>query len=296
MAKNHLQPIRKTVEQKANVAENVKAENSEITEVNLGFEIDRNRVYIFETIKKSDIPRNENLGAQCMAFDNIEKRYRSLRYHPTAESIFADEQHESFDELPLPALGFYRNVLYVQGEDLRKMEYLLNHPLYEHSPFRVANKPAFYTLADKELQEEIKAKRHATEMKALQLIADTDIEEIKPIARSIFAITETTDTAIINALNELVKKPRTSSEKSSNAERFIENVGNPKLLRTYRIQSGIDKGLIAADMNQNKVTWVDGGAYICELKTKDPVKELVDFTFSDDGGRFYTTLQRKLKD
>ena len=157
MAKQ-LQPIRKAVEQKTNSVELAKSENSEITEVNLGFNIDRNKVYIFETIKKSEIPRNEHLGAECKAFDNIEKRYRDLRYFPTAVSIFSDEQHESFNELPLPALGFYRNVLYVQGEDLRLLEYMMNHPLYEHSPFRVANKTAFFTLADKEVQEEIKSK------------------------------------------------------------------------------------------------------------------------------------------
>ncbi len=293
MAKQ-LQPIRKPAEQKTNSVENVKSETSEITEVNLGFEVDPTKVYIFETIKKSDIPRNENLGAECKAFDNVEKRYRDLRYHPTAESIFREEQHESFNELPLPSLVFHRNTLYAQGEDIRLIEYLMNHPLNENSPFRVANKPAFFTLADKEVQEEIKAKRHATEMKALQLIADTDFDDIKPIARSIFGITEDSQTAIINALNEMVKKPKGSADKNSNAERLIDNIGNPKLLRTFRIQTAIDKGVIAADMNQMRVSWVDGGAYICELKTKNPVNELVDFTFSEAGGKFYAQVTRKI--
>lgn len=287
-----LAPIRKPVTPKAIVKE--QESDTPVKELNVGFEIDPTRVYIFETIKKSDNPRSENLGSIAKAFDNVEKRYRDLRYHPTAPSIFSDEQHESFDELPLPPLVFWRNVLYAQGEDIRLMEYLLNHPLYEHSPFRIANKPAFFTLADKEVQEEIKAKKHETELKALEKIKTTDLDDIKPIARTIFGITEDSDTAIINALNELVKKPKAGSEKMSNAEKLLDNIGNPKILRTYHIQHAIDQGIIAADMNQMRVTLVDGNVFICSLRTKSPVKEITDFTFTEEGAKFYTMIRRKI--
>lgn len=273
--------------------ENVETETP-VKELSLGFQIDPTKTYIFEVIKKSDLPRNENLGSTCKAFDNVEKRYRELRYFPTSPSIFADEQDESFDDLPAEPMGFYRNVLYASGEDIRKMEYLLNHPLYEHSPFKVANKPAFFTLADKEVQEEIKAKKHATEYKALEAIKDTAMDDLKPIARSIFGVTEESDKAIVNTLNELVKKPKQGSDKMSNAEKLLDNIGNPKLLRTYHIQAAIDKGIIAADLNKMRATLIDGNIFICNLNTRNPVKELTDYSFTTEGSKFYSTIRQKI--
>lgn len=287
-----LSPARKPVKPKAKADE----ANSETPEkaINLGFEVDPKKVYIFETIKKSEQPRNENLGSTCKGFDPVEKRYREMRYFPTAESIFADEQHESYDELQPPPLGFYRNQLTASGEDIRLMEYLMNHPLFENSPFRVANKPAFFTLADKEVQEEIKAKRHAKELSALEVIKDTAVDDLKPIARNIFGITEQSDTAIINALNELVKNPKQGSEAMSNAEKLLDNTSNPQLLRTYHIQAAIDRGIIAADLNKMRATLVDGNVFICNLNTKSPVKELVDWSYTGEGGKWYTTLRTKI--
>lgn len=286
-----LSPVRKPGRPSAK-ANSVETETP-ATEIKLGFQIDPTKVYIFETIKKSDLPRYENLGATCRAFDNVEKRYRELRYFATAESIFADEQHESFDDIQPAALGFFRNVLYCEGEDIRKMEYLMNHPLNEGSPFRVANKPAFFALADKEVQEEIKAKVHATELRALEAIKDASIDDLRPIARSIFGITDDSETAIINALNEFVKRKKQGSENLSGAEKLLDNVGNPKLLRTYKIQSAIDKGIIAADTNKMQARLVEGNIFICNLNTKNPVKELVEWSFTEEGSKFYNTVSRK---
>lgn len=287
-----LEPVRKPGRPSAKPATAVESEKPE--QLNVGFQIDPNKTYIFETLVKSEFPRNENLGAITKAFDPLQKRYRDMRYVPVAESIFVDEQDESFNELPLPPLVFHRNVLYAAGEDIRLMEYLLNHPLYEHSPFRVANRPAFFTLADKDVQEEIKAKRHASEMAALRAVEDTDMADLKPIARILFGITEDTDTAIKNRLCELAKQPKKGSEARSNAERLLENIGNPKMLRTYHIQSAIDNGIIATDMNQMRATWVEGNVFIVQLTRKEPVKELTDWTFTDDGGKFYVQLRKKI--
>lgn len=287
-----LSPVRKPGRPSAIKANNAETE-APATKVSLGFEVDPTKVYIFETIKKSELPRNENLGSTCKAFDNVEKRYRDLRYFPTAASIFVDEQDESFNDIQPSPLIFNRNVIYVQGEDIRLMEYMMNHPLYEHSPFRVANKAAFFTLADKEVQEEIKAKIHATELRALEAIKEASIDDLRPIARSIFGITEDSETAIINTLNEIVKRKKQGSDTQSGAEKLLDNVGNPKLLRTYKIQSSIDKGIIAADMNKMQARLVEGNVFICNLNTKNPVKELVEWSFTEEGSKFYNTVSRK---
>lgn len=289
-----LSPTRKPVRVQKVIKTEIPQDDTPAKEIDLGFDIDPTKVYIFETIAKSTTPRNENLGSSTRAYDPQEKRYRELRYFPTAESIFADEQDESYNEMAPPILGFWRNQLTAAGEDIRLMEYLLNHPLYEHSPFRVMNKPAFFTLADKEVQENIKAKRHETELKALELIKNTPFEDVMPVARIIFGITETSETAIINTLNDIVKKPKQGSEKQSNAEKLIDNIDNVKLLRSYYIQVGIDRGVIAADLNKMRATFVDGNVNICQLSTKNPVKELTDFSFTEDGKRWYTMFRQKV--
>lgn len=272
----------------------VKIEETPDKAIDLGFVVDPTKTYVFETIKKSENPRNENLGASAKAFDNVEKRYRDLGYYPTAPSIFKEDWDESFLELNPPPLVFWRNQIIVLGEDIRLMEYMMCHPLYEHSPFRVMNKPAFFTLADKEVQDAIKAARHATEMKALQAIADTPIIDLKPIARIIFGITETSDTAILNEMNEKVKKPKQGLEQQSNADRVLANLGNPKLLRTYNIQSAIDNGYLVADYTKQQARLSDGNVFVCNLNTKDAVKELVDWSFQTEGQSFYNLLKQKI--
>lgn len=285
-------PVRKPGRPKAQSQQ----EEPETTEtvVDLGFKVDREKTYIFETLKKSENPRNENLGSICKIFDTAEKRYRDIRYLPTAPSIFVEEWDDSFIEMPEIPLGFYRNQLVASGEDIRLMEYLMCHQLYEHSPYRVQNKPAFFTLMDKEVQDQIKAKRHETELKALEAIKTIPFEDLKPIARIIFGVTETSQTAIMNAMNEVIKKPKQGSEKQSGAERVLDNLVNPKLIRQYNIQTGLDRGYIVADLNKMQARLTDGNVFICNLNTRNPVKELTDWSFTTEGDKWYVLLKQKI--
>lgn len=286
-------PIRKPVRvPKPQQAETL--QNDTPDAVDLGFEIDPSRTYTFETLKKSATPRNENLGSRARAYDTQEKRYREIGYFPSAPSIFVEDWHESIEQMTPPPLIFYRDIILANGEDIRLIEYLLNHPLYEHSPFRVMNRPAMFTLADKEVQEAIKAKRHAIELKALTAIQDTPIADLKPIARIIFNITETLDSAIVNAMNELVKKPKVGMDKLSNAEKVIDNLSSPKLLRTYNLQTAIDTGVITVNLNTMEVRVTDGNAFMMKLETKDALKALVDWSFTEDGRKIYNLIKSKI--
>jgi len=267
-------------------------QNDTPEKIDLGFEIDPTKVYIFETLKKSEIPRYENLGATTKAFDPEEKRYRDLRYVATAPSIFPEEWDESFLERPEEPLGFWRNQLTVLGEDIRKIEYIFNHPLYDQSPFRVMNRPAMYTLVDKEVQEQIKAKRHATEKRALDAIADMAIEDLRPIARVVFGITETSDLAIVNAMNEFVKKDKQGT-KQSNAEKVLDNLTNKRLHREFNIQWGIDNGVLTVNRDKGEVMM--GDTLVTHLNTKNAIKELVEYSLSDAGKNWYILLRSKVK-
>lgn len=262
--------------------------------LDLGFEIDPAKIYTFETLKKSEVPRYENLGASTKAFDPVEKRYRDMRYIGTAPSIFPEEWDDSFLERPEEPLGFYRNQITCSGQDIRKMEYLLNHPLYEHSPFRVMNRPAMYTIADKEVLDQIRAKENETQLRALEAIKTTPIEDLKPIARLLFNITETTETAIRNAMFEIAKKPVQGISKQSEAERIIDNLSNKKLQREFTIQSAIDNGVIVVNRDKMEARLASGNTLICQLATKNPTKDITEYSYTDEGVKFYQVLRAKI--
>jgi len=261
--------------------------------INLGFVPDPTKTYTFEVLKKSSVARPENLGSRAKAFDTTEKRYREIGYHPLSPTIFTEEWDESFIEYPQIPLMFNRNTIDVPGQDIRLMEYMMSHPLYEHSPYRVMNRPAMFTLADKEVIEAIKAEKHAKEKQALDAIAGADLSDVRPIARVIFGITETSDTAIVNTLNELVKSGRKFNNKVA-SELVIDNINNPKLNRQYNIQKAIDNGVIIADYNKGIAIMSEGNGTIIRLETKNAVKELVDYTFTEEGKKFYNILRNKI--
>lgn len=261
--------------------------------INLGFVPDPAKSYTFEVLNKSSVARPENLGSRTKIFDTSEKRYREIGYHPLAPSIFTEEWDESLLEQPQPPLYFNRNIIDVLGQDIRLMEYMMCHNLYEHSPYRVMNRPAMFTLADKEVIEAIKAEKHAKEKKALDTIAERDLSDVRPIARVIFGITETSDTAIVNALNELVKSGRKFNNKVA-SELVLENMNNPKLNRQYNIQKAIDNGVIIIDNNKGLAIMSEGKSTITRIETKNPLKELVDYSFTDEGKQFYNILRNKI--
>lgn len=287
-----LSPLRSPKKDKAQATTPI--EETADKAIDLGFKVDPTKVYIFETIKKSENPRNENLGATCKAHDPLEKRYRDMRYVQTAPSIFEEEMDESFLTLPLLPLVFWRNQITVQGEDIRLMEYMMCHPLYEFSPFRVANKPAFFTLADKDVKDAIEKRKHDTEMKALEAIKETSIDDLKPVARIVFGLTDPSDTAIVNSMNELAKQGKKGTEQKTNAERILENIGNPKLIRTYNIQSAVDRGIISTDMNKMELRMVEGNIFVTKLDTKKPIEEVTNWTFTPEGAKWYTSLKQKI--
>lgn len=263
-------------------------------EIDLEFEIDPAKTYLFETLTKSDGIQYKNLGSQAKAFDPDQKRFIYLRYFPTVNSIFQDEQDESWDEEQLPPLMFSRGEISVQGQNRRLMEYMMFHPLREGSPYALQSTPPFFRLLDKDIEERIKQKRNQQEFTALQLLEKTSIDDLRPIARVIFGITDTSDVAIMNKLHDMAKRPKNPRENKSGAEQIIENIDNQKLMRTYYIQRAFDLGLIIADFQTMQVKWVEGNIFINHMKAIKYVNELTDWSFTSDGGKFYTELKRKL--
>lgn len=281
--------------QKAIEARKTKSKfKAEVEGIDLGFEIDTTRTYVFETIEKSQTPRYVTLGSQAKAFDPKDKRYIYLRYFPAVDTIFQEDQHESWDEETLPPLLFSRDTIEVKGENKRLMEYMWVHPLREGSPYALQGKPATFRLRDKDVEEKILAKRHEMERIAIESIEKTDIGDLKPIARVLFGIMEDEELSVRNKMHTIAKTLKQPKDKQSGAEIIIENIGNQRLLREYYVQTSFDRGILNPDYNAMIVRWTDTGASIVNLKTKKHVTEVTDFTFTHDGAAFYTELKRKL--
>jgi hypothetical protein len=291
----NLTPTKKPVRMQKAETKKAQDDTAEVKEVNLDFVVDPKKDYKFEVLQKSETRRFQNLGNETLAYDPLEKRYVNLRYFPTAPSIFSEDQDESFDDVPAPTLGFWNNELICAGEDVRKMEFLMNHPLYEHSPFRVHNRPAMYTLADKDVKDAIMAKRIAIELKCLALISKTPIIDLRPVARLEFGILDPDETAIRNELSERAKKTKQGTELKSPAEKIIDSIDDMDLQRNFHVQNAIDKGVISVDINTMRVTWVDNKTLIWNLiSKKDPVKQLADWSFGAQGEQFYAILRTKI--
>lgn len=270
----------------------------EDNDIDLGFEIDPTKSYVFETLKKSDIPRIENLGSRAKAYDPTYKRYREFRYIGVAPTIFLEEQDDSYENYPDTPLSFYRNQITVKGSDKRLMEYMINHPLCEGSPFAFEGTPPMFKLVDKDTEDAIKARKHAKEQEAYKAVGDLEIDDLRPIARVVFGITETSEVAIRNAMYDLIKIEKKGSERMSNAEKVLDNLVNPRLLHRYNIQTAVDRGIINIDALKMQIVLAETNAVLYMIKAAKNadtiLNELTNFSFEPDGEKFYNIIRQKL--
>lgn len=252
------------------------------------FTVDPTKVYEFETLIKTEIARHQPISLESEVFDG--ESMRTIRYVPMAQSIFKDEQGDRFNSYSLPHVEFYRNTLSVDGKDARLVEYLLAYDAYDGNKHRLSRFDPLYTLVNKELLEDKKSAQHDNEFKALEVVNNADISDLKPIARVIFNITDTSEKAIKNKLRDVAK---------SKPSQILDNITNPKLKRIYEIQKAIDEGSISLNPDKNNAVWADTGTQICELKEGSNIRkaaeELATFSFIKGVGEEFLKVLR-LKD
>lgn len=260
-----------------------------------GIDVNPNKEYQFETIEKSSTRRHVSIGATCKMFDVEKEQPRTIRYVPTASTIFDDDLADSFKESN-PYVGFYGNELTVSG-DIRLVEYLLSHDDFDGNPKRIRKTPPVFTLANKEIVEAKKAEQFTKEEMALDVINKTSEEKLKPIARIVFNIMDEDFGHIKNRLKEIVREPKKKGGKSG-ADFILDNVDNPKLERKYIIQKGFDQGIIAINADKGSAVWGDTKSYIATIKNvKDSgrqVEELTEFSLTSKGESFFELLKSKV--
>lgn len=288
-------PKAETQPKEETTAEVVKKSNAR----DFGVDIDPEKTYVFETLMKSETPRHEILGAMCKIFDPIEQRIREIRYIPSAGSIFVEDQDKQDPELKrrdLPYVGFYFNQLVVLGEDQRLVEFLLAHDRYDGNKRPLSKEGAKFRLVDKEQYNTAEKKRHSVVLDALKMIEETKEEDLMPVARIIFGITDESETGTLNKLRELVMKPKGEREQQTNADKLLNNLNDPLVRRKYTVQQAIDKGILKVE--SDKVLWgEENGAFITSVASKNnPVSQISDiakYSMTKDGERFYKILKEK---
>lgn len=267
---------------KAEKAENYKGKDE------MDFGIRKDKTYVFQLINGSGQPRHVMLGSKCKIFDG--ERIRNISYIPVSDTIFDDEMEGRFDGYPEPTLSFHKDFLTAEGTDTRLVEYLLSHELYDGNTTRLnPRKDAMFTLVNKEDLEKRKEAQHARELKAMNIINDSDIRELLPISRIIFNSMETDPTTVRNLLRDRAKK---------NPQDILDNMESPRVGRRYMIQLALDQGVVEINVRNSSLIWADTQTFIKEMKattdTDAAVKEIADFTFTEKGTKVYDILKQKI--
>lgn len=253
------------------------------------FVADPKKIYIFESIVKSKTPRHEIIGSTCTIFDPIQGRPREIRYIPIANTIFVDEMGERYKHAGSYTISLYNNRLEVPGTDARLVEYLMAHDSFDGNENRLSRKPAEFTLLNKADAELKKEERYNAELKALNVINDTDIKELLPVARIVFNILETDSLSVKNKLREQAK---------TRPMAVLNNIDNPRTIRGYLVQAALDHGVIEVDQENRCLIWKEVKVVIIPLmseKASEQVTEITDFSFTTEGSKFYDILKQKVK-
>lgn len=266
-----------------------KNEIVEISKAELDYGIDPTKTYVFEPVVKSQSPRHEMIGTECKIFDG--SRIRIIRYVPMADTIFVDEMGDKFKDYQSPPLSFHNNQLSVSGTDARLVEYMLTHDAYDgnkHPLSPRSNKFMLVNKADLELTTELAYKQ---ELKAMNIINDSDISELLPIARVVHNITDLDPRAVKNQLRAIAKvKPHD----------ILDHLDSPIVRRSYVIQVGLDRGIIEYNPDKRSMVWPNGGGLIKEMfalrNPTEQLKELADYTFSTQGNKFYDILKIRVSE
>lgn len=258
----------------------------------LDIDIDPEATYIFETIEKSEMARHVIIGSTCTIIDKETGRHRATRYIPTADSIYVDEQPEIYDDFTPATISFHRNQLIVNGNDIRKMEFLLTHDSYAGNPKRLSRKPPLYTLQNlQKLQKETSDFLDMVTL-ALETIKTTKTSDLQPIARVIYNMVDKSDLEIRNML-------RAKAQDDPND--ILDNLANPKLIRKFQVCKAVDEGIIEFDKNRAVACWGFGAnvaitAINPQKSTDKCIDEIVSYSYSGaEGKQFYEVLKERME-
>ena len=273
---------------------NAEQEVSSVLPVNveeLDFGVDPNKTYFFETVEKSATARHQILGNTSKIFDSKTNRVREIKYINIADTIFTDEMGKRYEGYPDAPLSFHNNQLAVDGKDIRLIEFLLSHDLYDGNKHRISKVPPLFTLVNKADLEEKREKEYTEKAKAMNAINENDFKDILPVARIVFQIMDTDPKTVKNKLRDKVEQGR--------YKQILDNLDSPKIKRSHVLQMGFDQGLIAIDKERRSLMWGESNTFIREMNAyideRAVLSEVADFSFTTEGNKVYDLIKARLK-
>lgn len=262
-------------------------QESEVPKKPAGLKIDPNKTYHFMSVVKSNTARNEMIGNTCKVLH--EGRVRQIMYIPFADTIWVDEMGDRYKGVQPAVISIYNNILDVPGTDARLVEYLIHHDQFAGNPSRISRLPALFTLQNMEDIERAKEDRFTAELRAMNLINEVDIKELLPLSRVVFNIIETDSLTVKNRLREWAKK---------DPSKIINNIDNPRVMRQYLIQAALDHNVLDFNSDKGHLLWGGTKTYIMDIHSvKDNaamVREIADYTFTEDGSKLFNILKQKI--
>lgn len=257
-------------------------------------EVVKERTYEFELVGEYK-PVNYGVGSECVVYDPIEKKEISLRYAPGWNSIIVEDQPDIEERLrPKIDINFSRGVLRIPGSKTQYVQFMLLHDKLEGNPNSVT-KNAQFRLVDKteklrEIRESLEARS-----KAVAKALDSPFEEIIPMAGVLGVSVKKIPG---EETQEYEDRVRTAFMEKAEADpvNFLSDFEDPKHKREYDIILAFDQNILTDSYRDNEVNWEKSKELVVKLPASAVTRKfLANYTFTEEGAKFYETLKKLIK-
>jgi hypothetical protein len=175
-------------------------------------------------------------------YDEETQTIRELRYCPSENSIWSDEQNENAVRKPI----LFRNgVILVRKDQPNLMDYL------DHHPQNTLNGGNTFKVVDKGAEAEVEIEKEFKTAEAISMVRDKDINDLLPVAVFFGVSTNSTSSEIRHNLLRIAK---------SNPGKFISAFDDPTVRVKSMIHQAKDYNIIKT--NPDGAYWFDSNAMI----------------------------------
>ena len=200
---------------------------------------------------------------------------RQIRYCPTEQSIFVDEQSE---RAVRKSVIFREGRLFVRPDQPNLKHYLDVHPANK------ANGGSMFYLVDKEKKATVDVDKEFVMADAIILVKEKPFEDLLSVAASLGFNVDRQAAEIKHDLLMFAKK---------SPAQFIKMFDNPEVTMKAKIRMAIKYGII--DAARSGVRWKDSGTLIVSVPAgKNPIDVFLRFLLTEAGAPTVEELDRQL--
>ncbi len=208
-------------------------------------------------------------------YDKDQDVVREIRFCPTEQSIFVDEQS---DRAVRKSIIFRDGRLFVRPDEPNLRNYLDAHPGNK------ANGGSMFYMVDKEKKANVDVDKEFVMADAIILVKEKPFEDLLSVAASIGFNVDRQAAEIKHDLLMFAKK---------NPAQFIKMFDNPEVTMKAKIRMAIKYGVI--DATKSGVRWKDSGTLIVSVPAgKNPIDVFLRFLLTEAGAPTVEELDRQL--